>query len=197
MARVDLHRLAWDYLTRDERERKQQAEKAFAKKRLVIFGSQQVDDWRLESVGEMARRLCGENQLKLLVIDDLMELHPRQPWTDTRSKMTLNTMGSFFKHLAEELQITVLACSGLSLRTNQRADCRPQSIDLAGFGLPQEFCSTVALTYRPSFVRPDIQGLERKAEITLMQTRTGRTGTLAMGWDEKFACFSEPTGSNG
>jgi replicative DNA helicase len=191
MARVDLQRLAWDHLTGDERERARHAEKAFAKKRLVIFGSQEVDDWRLESVGEMAGQLCRENQLNLLVIDDLMELHPRHPWTGTRSKTELNTMGNFLKTLAEELRITVLACSGLSLQTNQRPDCRPQGIDLAGFGLPQEFCSTVALTYRPSYVRPDIEGLERKAEITLTKTKSGRTGTLAMAWDQKFAQFAE------
>jgi replicative DNA helicase len=121
-----------------------------------------------------------------------MEIHPRQPWTGTRTKAELHTMGDFFKGLAEDLEITVLVCSGLALWTSKRDDCRPQSIDVAGFGLPEEYCSTVALMYRPSYVRPDIESLRDKGEITLTKTKTGRTGTLKMGWDRKNAQFAEP-----
>ena len=191
IALVDLHRLRYGYLTQGEKAEARRAEEACAKKKLFIYGSLEKDDWGLESVGKMARKLWRENDLKLLVVDDLMELHPRQSCTELRSKAQLIAMGTFFANLAEELQITVLVCGGLSLQTGKRPDCRPERVDLAGYGLPEEYCSTVVLTYRPAFVRPDLPDFQRRAEITLTKTRTGRTGTLDMGWNQKFARFEE------
>jgi replicative DNA helicase len=104
-------------------------------------------------------------------------------------------MGVFFKGLAEGLQITVLVCSGLDFWTHQRDDWRPQRTGLSGFGLPEEYCSIIAFTYRRSMVRPDLENLHDKAEIILTNTRTGRTGALAMAWDKTFAQFASVRGA--
>jgi replicative DNA helicase len=99
-------------------------------------------------------------------------------------------MGQFFKGLAEELQATLLVCSGLDTCL-ERESHLPITSDLRGFGLPLHYCSTVALTHQEYSYRRDIKALEYQADIFVEKRSSGRTGRLQMGWDPKNAQFSD------
>jgi replicative DNA helicase len=190
MAGVPLARFIARRLKEEDRASLRRSAAVVSKRPLYVHGNVEVKDCDLETIGQISRGLSQSVPLRLIVVDDLMYLRPVQLWTQTRLRSARKAIGVFFKGLAEELQATVLVCSGLD-PCPERESHLPITSDLRGFGLPLHYCSTVALTHQEYYFRRDIAALEYQADIFVEKSPSGRTGRLRMGWNPKNAQFDE------
>src|ERR1051326_7859231 len=73
-------------LTDDDRAKLSRAHAKLEERPLYVFGTREVKGCDLEKLGAVARGLSWNVALRLIVVDDLMELKPRQLWTETRTR---------------------------------------------------------------------------------------------------------------
>ena len=90
--------------------------------------------------------------------------------------------------MAKEIKIPVLALSQLNRSCEQRDNKRPKLFDLRDSGSIEQEADLVAFIYRDEVYDKNTSD-EGIAEIHIAKQRSGPTGTIQLGWNEKITQF--------
>jgi replicative DNA helicase len=139
----------------------------------------------LRQVQGRARRLKAEHpELKLLIVDYLQLMV-----TKGRSReQEISEISRSLKHLAKELEITVLALSQLNRGVEQRKDKRPMLSDLRESGAIEQDADVILFVYRDAYYNLETAD-PAVAEIIIAKQRSGPTGTVKLHWDGHLTRF--------
>ena len=162
-----------------------------------------VDDNPLISVAEVrskARRLKAEVDLQMIVIDYLQLMQGDRRSGENRQQ-EISEISRTLKALARELNIPIIALSQLSREVERTGDKRPGLNHLRESGALEQDADLVMFIYREDYYD---RNTEQKgiAEIIIGKHRNGPTGTIELGFEDKFAKFynlyqTSPRGGGG
>jgi replicative DNA helicase len=139
-------------------------------------------------IRSMSRRLQAEHGLKLLVVDYLQLIQPRNNTDNMVAAMTEVSRG--LKGLARELEIPVLAAAQLSRAVEQRDLKIPRLADLRESGSIEQDSDVVLFIYRKDRDKMDPTAEEQNtAEIIIAKHRNGPLGTVKLKFDPEKVSF--------
>ncbi len=134
----------------------------------------------------MARRLQANNDLKLIIVDYLQLMEPRNANVPMVQQMT--EISRSLKGLAKELNLPVLALSQLSRAVEQRSPQIPRLSDLRETGAIEQDADVVLFIHREDKYR---ENTDRKniADIIIAKHRNGPVGKIELYFDEQRVSF--------
>jgi replicative DNA helicase len=184
-AKVDSHRYANAYLTRDEWGRIAQAAGELTDKRIFIEDApkQSVIDLQAQ-----AQRLKHEQKrLDMLVIDHLQLIRGNGKYKDNRN-LELKDIMVDLAAMRKILNCPIIVLSQLSRGPEKRNPPKPMMSDLRESGSIEENADGVWLMYREDYYKPteENQGV---AEIIVGKNRNGPTGTVKLAFLKEFNKF--------
>jgi replicative DNA helicase len=146
------------------------------------------DDTAALKCNEMRYRARREKVLhnaQLIIVDYLQLLQGNRGSgrVDEVSSITRS-----LKRMAKELDIPVLALSQLNRSCEQRDNKRPRLFDLRDSGSIEQDADVVAFIYRDEVYDKNTSD-KGIAEIHIAKQRSGPTGTIQLGWNEKITQF--------
>lgn len=158
---------------------------------ITFLPRQFADLGALYSGAKQARRILGEDNMKLLIVDYAQLL--RSPQSSRYEQITEISIA--LKNLAGQLNVPVLALSQLSRAVEQRNDKRPTLADLRESGQLEQDADAVLFCYRDEYYlereEPDLfhepdkhdvwrsamDAARHKLEIIVAKQRQGAIGT--------------------
>jgi len=149
-----------------------------------------VDDTPGLSINEMrtkCRRLKMEKGLDMIVIDYLQLVTSNNKESRVQE---VSEISRFFKLLAKELNIPVIAAAQLSRAIEQRTDRRPQLSDLRESGSIEQDADIVMFLQREEIFNPDT---ERKGigDLLVSKHRNGPTGSVELFFHREQARYRQ------
>lgn len=140
-------------------------------------------------IADDARRLKGRAGLDLIVVDTLQLIEPEN--FQERRIHQLDRLCRRLKHLARELDVPVVALSGLSRGIDNRENPRPRRGDLSGGRAIGENADVILFLHRPEYFDPNDQpGL---AELIVAKNNRGATDTVKLAFRKETSRFDGPT----
>jgi replicative DNA helicase len=149
-----------------------------------------IDDTPALSILELrakARRLKGEHQLGLLIVDYLQLMRGR---TVESRQQEISEISRSLKALAKEINLPVIAVSQLSRRSEAREDKRPQMSDLRESGAIEQDADLILFVYRDEVYNRTEEN-RGKAEIIIGKQRNGPTGKVDLAFLDKYTAFKD------
>ena len=152
-----------------------------------------IDDSAAISVLELrakARRLKGEHELGMLIIDYLQLMKGRAKVESRQQE--ISEISRSLKALAKELNIPVIAVSQLSRKTEERTGNRPQLSDLRESGAIEQDADLILFIYRDEvYNRAEDNPNRGKAEVIIGKQRNGPIGKIELKFFDKFTTFKD------
>ena len=142
--------------------------------------------WTIDRVECEARRYARRHGVKLLIVDYLSLVKPRDARLPRWEQV--GDISRSLKLLALKTGLAVVAAQQLSRDIEKRADRRPIMSDFRESGSVEQDSDILIGLDRP--VRPD-EGDRTKAKLFLMKHRNGETGNLNLEFDPQRTLFSE------
>ncbi|MEU0022649.1 replicative DNA helicase [Streptomyces rochei] len=134
-----------------------------------------------------ARRLHRLNDLKLIAVDDVQQLHYGTRPLGSRYE-EVSEIARGLKHLAKELEIPVVAVSTLNRAPEQRTDKLPQINDLRDSGALEDNADLVILLHREDAYEKD-SPRAGEADLIVAKHRYGPTATLTVAHQGMYGRF--------
>lgn len=132
----------------------------------------------MASIAVQARIQKRRNNLRLLVIDYLQLIQPRDRRLPREQQVA--EIARELKALARDLEIPVLALAQLNRLVETRGDKRPQLSDLRESGSIEQDADLVMFVHRPGYF--DEQADPTESEILIRKHRNGPTGVVRLHW---------------
>jgi replicative DNA helicase len=153
-----------------------------------------IDDSGLVTVLEMrakCRRLKAERGLDLVLVDYLQLAHGDS--RTERREQEISEISRGLKALAKELDLPVIALSQLNRGPENRTgkDKRPMLADLRESGAIEQDADLIAFIYRDEFYNRDDPSNQGLAELIISKQRNGPTGTIELGFESRYARFTD------
>lgn len=149
-----------------------------------------VDDNPLITVAEIrskARRMKAEVDLQMVVIDYLQLMQGDRRSGENRQQ-EISEISRSLKALARELNVPIIALAQLSREVERTGDKRPGLSHLRESGALEQDADLVMFIYREDYYdrNTDQKGI---AEIIIGKHRNGPTGTVQLGFEDKYTKF--------
>lgn len=148
----------------------------------------------LLAIRSAARRTKALYGLRVLVVDHIHDM--ADPAEERRQQ--LGNIARGLKHLAKELDVTVLALAQLSRKPEERTDHKPRLSDLRESGDIEAACDTILLLYRPEYyfgptmqVGKESRDVQGKAECIIAKQRNGALGSVDLYFRKECAAFEQ------
>lgn len=158
-----------------------------------------IDDTPSLSLLEMrgkARRLRGENDVRLIIVDYLQLM--KSPEYSENRVQEISDISRSLKGLARELQVPVIALSQLSRASEQRGgDRKPILSDLRDSGAIEQDADQVIFIHRPEYYDREDETKRGIAEVMLSKNRNGPTGHVELWFHKEYTRFDNFTGREG
>lgn len=146
----------------------------------------------ISQIRQAARKMKAEKGLDLLIVDYIQLAGSEAGEKFERRELEVSKISRGLKHLAEELNIPILAAAQLSRAVEQRADKRPVLSDLRESGSLEQDAYCVMFIYRPDQYEKD-SDKQNTAEIIVAKHRNGPVGSLEMIFRNSFTSFVSAT----
>jgi len=138
----------------------------------------------------LASQLHKEVGLDIIYVDYIQLLTTAQRYRDRREQ--IDHISITLKHLAQRLNVPVVACCQLSREIEKRRNKEPQLSDLKESGALEQDADVVIMPQRLKLVAPRKE--DRKSNIATLyirKCRNGPTGQIDLTFEEKYTLFSE------
>lgn len=142
----------------------------------------------ISQIRQAARMMRAKEGLDLLIIDYVQLAGSEAGDKFERRELEVSKISRGLKHLAEELNIPILAAAQLSRAVEQRSDKRPVLSDLRESGSLEQDAYCVMFIYRPDQYEKD-SDKQNVAEIIVAKHRNGDTGSVELVFRRPFASF--------
>lgn len=142
----------------------------------------------ISQIRQAARAMGAKEGLDLLIIDYVQLAGSEVGDKFERRELEVSKISRGLKHLAEELNIPILAAAQLSRAVEQRSDKRPVLSDLRESGSLEQDAYCVMFIYRPDQYEKD-SDKQNVAEIIVAKHRNGDTGSVELVFRRPFASF--------
>lgn len=184
-AKVDSHRYANGYLTKDEWGRVAMAVETLSERRIFIEDAPNQTVIELQA---QAQRLKAENKrLDLLVIDHLGLVKGDGRYKENRH-MELSTIMKGFVNMKKVLGCPIILIHQLSKKVETRTDKKPMLSDLRDSGSIEEDADGVWLLYREDYYK-ETEENKGIAELIIAKNRNGPTGKVKLAFLKEFSRF--------
>lgn len=184
---VDLWRLRTGRLSQNEEnndfDKIQRSFDILSKAPIFIDDTSSCDILQMRS---MARRMQSDKKLKLIIVDYLQLMEPRNSNVSMVQQMT--EVSRSLKGLAKELNVPVLALSQLSRAVEQRSPQIPRLSDLRETGAIEQDADVVMFIHREDKYRENTER-QNIADIIIAKHRNGPVGKVELYFDEQIASF--------
>jgi len=145
----------------------------------------------IQQIRALARHLKRKHKIEVLAIDYLQLIRPGERTESKNEAVGLIAQG--LKAVAKELDITVIALSQLSRKSEDRPGKRPELSDLRESGEIEQVADLVLMLHRPEFYGiqkfHDDQLAAGLAEVRILKHRNGPTGDLKLRFFKEFTEF--------
>ena len=186
VAQIDAHKFRTGHLSREDWRRMTEALGTISASPLWIDDAGSIS---VLEIGAKARRLQGERELKLLIVDYLQLITARGRFGNRQEEVA--SISRSLKGLAKELQIPVLVLSQLT-RAPERDERGPQLSDLRESGAIEQDADVVMFIYRPHFFKAGASPEEREeTELRIAKQRNGPTDNVKFVFRSRLTRFEE------
>ena len=175
LGRLDQHKMRTGVLNDAEWKQLTETTEQLSKAAIFIDDSGILNATELCSRAHWAQRRCGGPGLGLIVLDDLQLI---EGGNITRS----------LKALAQELNVPVIALTGLTRAIEERSNKRPVMPDLRGSKVIEQDTDLILFIYRDEVYEPDSPD-RGKAEIIIGKHRNGPTGNVILTFLGQYSHF--------
>lgn len=135
------------------------------------------------------RRLVGQQDIRLVVIDYLQLMNSSRTRSDSREQ-EISEISRSLKAIAKEFSIPIIALSQLNRQPESRQNKRPQMSELRESGAIEQDADIICFIYRDDFYNPDTpdKGI---AEIIIAKHRNGPTDSIRLKWFPEYTLFAD------
>ncbi|MRR14498.1 replicative DNA helicase, partial [archaeon] len=135
------------------------------------------------------RRLVGQQEIKLVVIDYLQLMNSSRTRSDSREQ-EISEISRSLKAIAKEFSIPIIALSQLNRQPESRQNKRPQMSELRESGAIEQDADIICFIYRDDVYNPDTpdKGI---AEIIIAKHRNGPTDSIRLKWFPEYTLFAD------
>lgn len=184
-AKVDSHRYANAYMSRDEWERVAQAKNELKDKKIFIEDSpkQKVIELQVQ-----AQRLKHDKKRLDLLIIDYLQLVKGNGKNQEQRHLELSDIMKDFAAMRKILDCPIILLSQLSRAVEKRNPPRPLMSDLRESGAIEETADVILMIYREEYYKPT-EVNKGVAEIIVGKNRNGPTGTVKLAFLSEFVRF--------
>ena len=130
-----------------------------------------------------------QSQIGLIIIDYL-QLMQNLKIQNRNSSSRIIANYSFFKNIAREFNVPIIALSQLSRNVENRVNKRPILSDLRESGSIEQDADLVLMLYRDSITYNAIN-TDNTIQLIIAKQRNGPIGTVNLKFDPKLMKFSE------
>lgn len=153
---------------------------------LRIFDKPSV---KLNEIWSKARKLKREFQGKeiLIIIDYLQLIVGSEKHRGNRTQ-EISEISRTLKHMARELDVSVIALSQLSRAVEQRQDKRPMMSDIRESGQIEQDADVIGFLYRDDYYNKESES-KNIIEVIIGKQRNGPTGTVQLAFLKEYGLF--------
>lgn len=151
-----------------------------------------IDDTAGITVNQLrvkARRLAAEQKRLDLIVVDYLQLMTGKGHEGRVQEVS--QISRELKALAKEMDVPVIALSQLSRAPEARNPPKPMMSDLRESGSIEQDADVVAFIYREEYYQRDNKDVKGLSEIIFSKHRNGPTGSIMMGYIDKFTKFMD------
>ncbi|MDQ0221347.1 replicative DNA helicase [Peribacillus cavernae] len=156
---------------------------------LHIYDRAAIDISYIWSQVRKMRKTYGEGK-KILVVIDYLQLIVGDPKHNQNRQAEISAISRDIKHMARELNVTVIALSQLSRGVESRQNKRPMLSDLRESGQIEQDADLIAFLYRDDYYDRDSEE-KNIIEVILAKQRNGPIGTVDLHFHKEFGVFED------
>ncbi|PLT33506.1 replicative DNA helicase [Bacillus sp. V5-8f] len=156
---------------------------------LQIYDRAGMDMGYIWSQVRRMRKAYGDEE-KILVVIDYLQLIVGDPKHKQNRHAEISGISRDLKHMARELNVTVIALSQLSRGVESRQDKRPMLSDLRESGQIEQDADLIAFLYRDDYYNRDSEK-DNLVEVILAKQRNGPIGTVKLAFHKEYGRFEE------
>ena len=153
-----------------------------------------IDDTPGTNVSMIKSKLRRIKDLGFVIIDYLQLMNSVGNYHGNRVA-EISEITRSLKIMAKELNVPVIVLSQLARGTEQRPDKRPMMSDLRDSGSIEQDADIVMFLYRNSYYDKTDPNTNT-CECIVAKNRHGETGTVYLGWFEKYTKFTDAVRSD-
>ncbi|MDE6727225.1 MAG: replicative DNA helicase [Oscillospiraceae bacterium] len=153
-----------------------------------------IDDTPGTNVSVIKSKLRRIKDLGFVIIDYLQLMNSVSNYHGNRVA-EISEITRSLKIMAKELNVPVIVLSQLARGTEQRPDKRPMMSDLRDSGSIEQDADIVMFLYRNSYYDKTDPNTNT-CECIVAKNRHGETGTVYLGWFEKYTKFTDAVRSD-
>ncbi|WP_409300283.1 replicative DNA helicase [Peribacillus sp. SCS-155] len=156
---------------------------------LHIFDRGAMDiNYIWSKVRQLRKMYDGEK--RMLVVIDYLQLIVGDPKHKQNRQAEISAISRELKHMARELNVTVMALSQLSRGVESRQNKRPLLSDLRESGQIEQDADLIAFLYRDDYYNNESKEAN-VVEVILAKQRNGPIGTVRLDFHKEFGRFKE------
>lgn len=153
---------------------------------LHVFDKSGIDVAYIRKKCRLMRKLYPQENVVIIV--DYLQLILGNPKHGGNRQAEIAEISRMLKHIARELDITIIALSQLSRGVESRQDKRPMMSDLRESGQIEQDADVIAFLYRDDYYDKESEK-QNIIEIIVAKQRNGPTGTVELAFIKEFNKF--------
>lgn len=153
---------------------------------LHIFDKSGVDVSYIRQKLRMIKRKYPDEHI--IAVVDYLQLIVGSPRHGGNRTAEIGEISRQLKHIARELDLTVIALSQLSRGVEQRQDKRPMMSDLRESGQIEQDADVIGFMYRDDYYNADSE-IPNVTEIIIAKQRNGPIGTVELAFIKEYNKF--------
>jgi replicative DNA helicase len=151
-----------------------------------IFDKSGVDIGYIRQKCRLLKRMYPDKHIIIMI--DYLQLIIGNPKHGGNRTAEISEISRMLKHIARDLDITVIALSQLSRAVEQRQDKRPMMSDLRESGQIEQDADVIGFLYRDDYYDKESEN-KNIVEVIIAKQRNGPTGTIQLAFMKEYNKF--------